>query len=287
MTRMHLPVIIIGAPRSGTNMIRDVLCKLPGFETWPCDEINYIWRHGNVRQSSDEFSSGLATPKVIEFIKREFIKLATKRNALHVVEKTCANSLRVNFVHTIFPEAKYIFIVRDGVDVVASAMKRWRASLDIPYILRKLQYVPMSDLPYYGLQYLWNRVYFILSRQKRLTFWGPSFKDMETIIAKHSLEEICAIQWERCVETAARDFNKIPEEKIHQLRYEDFVQHPTEELEKICSFLNVAIPESDAATILKNVSDKSVGKGHIELKKNGAIEKILPHIKETLDRYGY
>ena len=32
----------------GHNMLRDVLTKLPGVATWPCDEINYIWRHGTV-----------------------------------------------------------------------------------------------------------------------------------------------------------------------------------------------------------------------------------------------
>ena len=36
------PVVIIGAPRSGTNMLRDVLCDWPGVVTWPCDEINLI-----------------------------------------------------------------------------------------------------------------------------------------------------------------------------------------------------------------------------------------------------
>ena len=47
-------IIIIGAPRSGTNMLRDVLTALPGFETWPCDEINLAWRHGNRALPSDE-----------------------------------------------------------------------------------------------------------------------------------------------------------------------------------------------------------------------------------------
>ena len=51
----HKPIIIIGAPRSGTNMLRDVLCNLDGVGSWPCDEINYIWRHGNVKNPSDEF----------------------------------------------------------------------------------------------------------------------------------------------------------------------------------------------------------------------------------------
>jgi len=34
-------IIIVGAPRSGTNMLRDVLTSFDGVCTWPCDEINY------------------------------------------------------------------------------------------------------------------------------------------------------------------------------------------------------------------------------------------------------
>ena len=41
------PLVIVGAPRTGTNLLRDLLTQLPGYGTWPCDEINYIWRHGN------------------------------------------------------------------------------------------------------------------------------------------------------------------------------------------------------------------------------------------------
>ena len=38
-----------------------------------------------------------------------------------MVEKTCANTLRLPFVDKVLPEARYLHIVRDGVDVVASA----------------------------------------------------------------------------------------------------------------------------------------------------------------------
>ena len=55
---MRQDVIIIGAPRSGTNMLRDALTALPDCGTWPCDEINYVWRHGNVGFPSDEFRVG-------------------------------------------------------------------------------------------------------------------------------------------------------------------------------------------------------------------------------------
>ena len=37
------PVIIIGAPRSGTNILRDTLSIISNVRTWDCDEIPYIW----------------------------------------------------------------------------------------------------------------------------------------------------------------------------------------------------------------------------------------------------
>ena len=65
-----------------------------------------------------------------------------------MVEKTCANSLRISFVNEVVPEAKYIFIYRDGIDSTGSAKLRWTAELDIHYILKKVRFVPMMDLPY-------------------------------------------------------------------------------------------------------------------------------------------
>ena len=132
------PVIIIGAGRSGTNMLRDLLAQLPQFSTWPCDEINYIWRHGNRGFATDEFTREMADDKTAHYIRKQFQKFAAKHPGTSVVEKTCANSLRCGFIHQIFPEARFIHIMRDGRDVAASAALRWNAKLDIGYIAKKL-----------------------------------------------------------------------------------------------------------------------------------------------------
>ena len=105
-TMQYQPVIIIGAPRSGTNMLRDVLTSLPGVATWPCDEINYIWRHGNVRYPSDELRPDMARTAVRKYIRKQFDWVAGKYQAHTGVEKTCANSLRVGFVDRVVPDAK-------------------------------------------------------------------------------------------------------------------------------------------------------------------------------------
>ena len=105
-------VIIIGAPRSGTNILRDVLTSFDGICTWPCDEINYIWRHGNAGYLSDELPAVNVSPHVKQFINKAFQNIADKYSADVVIEKTCANSLRVPFVDRVIPDAKYIFIYR-------------------------------------------------------------------------------------------------------------------------------------------------------------------------------
>ena len=200
----HKPVVIIGAPRSGTNMLRDLLCSVDGVATWPCDEINYIWRHGNVRYPSDAFTAAMAKPWIRDYIQRKFQWVSQHYQAHTVVEKTCANSLRVSFVDRILDEPKFVFIYRDGVDAVGSAMSRWRAKLDLPYLLRKTRFVPLGDLSYYALRYLGNRLSRLRSSDGRLPTWGPVLPDKISLKARHDLAELCALQWQACVETSLR-----------------------------------------------------------------------------------
>ena len=282
----YRPFVIIGAPRSGTNMLRDVLCTFDRVSTWPCDEINYIWRHGNVRFPSDELPESRAVLGVQSYIRGKFAKLARTQNCDYVVEKTCANSLRVPFVDAVVPEAKYVFIYRDGIDATGSAKLRWTAKLDIPYILEKMRFVPKIDLPYYGLRYFWARVYRLISREKRLAFWGPALDDMPTILQKHTLNEVCALQWQRCVDKAEAALSVMPENKVIRVCYEDFVRQPAEELARILVFMGKAVSADEIATAVAGVSPRSLGKGRKAL---GAEEvlRLEKLVGESLKRYGY
>lgn len=279
-------VIIIGAPRSGTNMLRDVLCQFEGVATWPCDEINYLWRHGNIRYPSDELPAERATPAVQAYMQKQFDWVANRYKAHTVVEKTCANSLRVPFVDRAVPEAKYVYIYRDGIDTTGSAKLRWQAKLDIPYLLEKVRFVPLTDLPYYGTRYLWSRFYRLFSREKRLAFWGPTLDGMPELLERHSLNEICALQWQRCVENAESAFEDMPEEKVIRVRYEDFVREPQTELARMVEFLELDIPNDTIREAISNVSSKSIGKGRASL-DGTEVTRLESLVGETLDRYGY
>jgi len=279
-------IIILGAPRSGTNMLRDVLCSLNGVSTWPCDEINYIWRHGNVRYPSDEIPAFRAIEKVKLYIRNQFDWVARHNKSHTVVEKTCANSLRVPFVDRVVPDAKYVFIYRDGVDVTGSARIRWTAGLNVRYLLEKVRFVPAADIPYYGLRYFWSQTYRLFSRQGRVASWGPRFDGLEELLATHSLNEVCALQWQRCVDKAEEDLSHISADRVVRVRYESFVEHPEVELSRILSALGVRADSSEISAAVADVSSDSVGKGRnaLSLSEMATLESL---IGTTMERLGY
>lgn len=267
-------------------MLRDMLVEMPGVTTWPCDEINYIWRHGNVRFESDEFTPEMATPGVSKYISHKFDQLASTSGAGVVVEKTCANSLRVGFVDKVIPEAKYIFIVRDGYDVVSSALKRWNAQLELQYILKKARFVPVADLPYYASRYLLNRLYRLFSGSHRLAFWGPRLVGMQQLLEEYTLPEVCALQWKRCVESAEQAFAGMQQDRIIRVSYEQFVAEPVAEYERIARFVDKDVSEQVKTRLNNSVTAASVGRGRSSLSSEQmcSIEAL---IGDTLERYGY
>lgn len=267
-------------------MLRDLLCSLPGVGSWPCDEINYIWRHGNIQCSSDEFTRDMATPVVKAFITRQFDKLADKLDLDVVVEKTCANSVRMEFVDEIVHGARYVFIVRDGIDAAGSAAFRWRAKLDIPYLIRKARYVPLGDLPHYARRYLANRIYRVVSREKRLSAWGPQLNNMSELLSEHSLLKVCAIQWKACVEKAESFFDGMKPRQVVRVRYEDFVRNPGDEFGRIADFIQVDLSKDVLASVVARVTDTSIGKGRDALTE---VEKreVVTVCGDVLRRHGY
>lgn len=279
-------VVIIGAPRSGTNMLRDILTSFNGVGSWPCDEINYIWRYGNARYPSDELPARLATQRVINYIRRQFESLAKSQAVDVVLEKTCANSLRVGFVDRVLPDTKFIYIYRDGLDATGSARLRWKADLDVTYILKKVRFVPLLDLPYYANRYVANRLHRLFSKKKQLAFWGPTMENMDEILASHTLEEVCALQWQRCVESAEAALLGIAPKRVIRVCYEELVAAPEREIARILSFLRIPATDQQVKSATVGVSTTSIGKGRASLGKD-QLERLETLVADALDRYGY
>ena len=267
-------------------MLRDHIARFQGVGTWPCDEINYIWRHGNHRHPTDEFPARFATPNVTRYIKNCFLKVASKQGLEMVVEKTCANSLRVEFLVRIFPESRFIFLIRDGRACTASAMERWQARLDFEYHFKKARFVPASDLAYYGFRFLRNRLRKTLSRHRVLATWGPRFEGMDEILRNQGLAVTCALQWKRCVELSNQALQRLPSSLYCRLRYEDLVSAPERALTRVAEFLEIHTPPKSLQEAAPKVTATSLDKWHSQLsaEERDIVESLL---SETLRTHGY
>jgi len=274
------PIIIIGAPRSGTNILRDTLSTLRDIYTWDCDEIPYIWRYGNKKFITDILTPDMANPKIKSYIRSQFFKIGNNAKTDFILEKTCANSLRVDFVNEILPEAKFIYIIRNGLDVTYSIMQRWESKLSLSYTLKKFNYVPIFDIPYYGFEYIKNRIY--KANNNRLKFWGPRFDDSNKILDL-TLEEISAKQWVACVNSSNESFKKISPQRLFKLSYEDFVEEPKKIIKEMVEFIGVDL---DSNLKFPKVSNSSIGKGSRNL-SSIQFDKIEPIIYNTMIENNY
>jgi len=275
------PIFIIGAARSGTNMLRDILTSIDGYCTWDCDEINPIFRHGNLDHYNDVFTKKMATTRVKEFIRKEFVKISRAHKGAQVIEKTCANTLRLPFLKEIFPEARYIYIYRDGRDATASAIKRWKAPFELKYTLNKARYIPKLDLPYYVWKFGKLRLLQLLG-EKKLKFWGVKIPELESLIMKSSLAEVCAWQWRVCNEHTINALKHIEDKNKCIVKYEDFVMSPMDELMRVCSFLDCNI--EDYLELTKKVSRKSIGNylRDLNMVELGKVNRIISSVQKEL-----
>lgn len=266
------PIIIIGAPRSGTNILRNTLTRVSLIDTWDCDEIPYIWLYGNKYKTTDLIKPHNINFEIKKYIRGQFTNLAQRKNVKYIVEKTCANSLRVEFVDKIIPEAKYIYIEREPLDAIYSTMLRWNSSFDFKYTLKKFKYVPKLDIPYYSYKFLKNRI-FKNRLKNRMNFWGPRFIE-ENRLAGKSIEEISAEQWVCCVKAAKGSLLKISGERVFHLTYENFVSNPKTILKELIDFIGIELNEN---FLMPEIKKSSVGKGARNLKKKQKliINKII------------
>lgn len=250
------PVVIIGAGRSGTNILRDTLTSLQDIETWDCDEINPIWRYGNVTWPTDEIPADRASPAVRQFIRGQFDNIWTKTDRpKFIVEKTCANTLRVPFIDAVLPEAKFIHLVRNGFDVAPSAHKRWRGELEVqalPYFIAKAKYVPKRDLPVYLRRFVSARINRLMGSEKRLSTWGPNFEGMAAL-SDLPLLDLCLLQWGACVQRADHAFAGITPARVMTLYYDSFVKDPQKYLGDVADFLGHTVSQDSLMTATTSV----------------------------------
>jgi hypothetical protein len=227
------PIVIIGAARSGTKILRDSLAAAAAAGAVPYD-VGFIWRYGNESSPHDMLSPEVVKPKTRRLVKSYLAKYA--RNGV-VVEKTVGNTLRVPFVASVLPDASFVYVERDGVDVAVSTRREWLAPNDYRYLVEKARHFPIRLLPTYGVKFARAQT---VGRDKstgHVATWGPRYPGIDHDLMTADLLEVCARQWRTSVLAARADLESRP--GVVRVNYQDLVDDPAASLAHLVQSLGL------------------------------------------------
>jgi hypothetical protein len=271
------PVFVVGCSRSGTTITYETLAAAPQFLSFGW-EIPQFWNslHGPLTNGWHSESAGAqdAKPAHRDAALRYFFQ---RLGPGWVLDKTCINVMRIPYLLALFPQAKFVFIQRDGRDNVSSMMDGWRMG--------------RTD-----------------GRFELTQFFGPfpepaainggEFKEWAFFLApgwqayNHaSLEEVCAFQWVSANRMALDARRLVPDAQWIHLRYEDVFERPVPMFRDAFDRLGVPFTPAIEARCA-NLQPTSVVKGRPKRQKwkDGnpeAIGRILPTIAPMMRELGY
>ncbi len=176
------------------------------------DEAYEFWDYYSRENFSRSYLNGLkANPETINRVRNAVARLTHWQQKSRFSAKLTGPG-RISFLASIFPDARFIHIIRDGRSVVESLLRQrfWqeKGGLERPF---------WEDTPDHILQE-----------------WEASGRDSEVL---------AALQWRYIIQSIRADVAELPKESYMEVRYEDFVQDPTQTLKSIYHFTDLSIPE--------------------------------------------
>ncbi len=118
------PIIVLGAPNSGTTMFVRALDQHPDLVNRSEERVLWNPRFHEQELTSDYRSAEDASAWKKFVIQGNFVYFYRVLGHKRIVNKHPENSLRIEFLQRIFPEAYFVHLLRDGRAVVNSNLKR-------------------------------------------------------------------------------------------------------------------------------------------------------------------
>ncbi len=255
------PVFIIGCGRSGTTILGATLAKhrLVTYLNEPCHlwfsayPQTDIWtpkaqsRGGKLALTAADTEAGKSRK-----IGRLF-RLETWISGKPVlIEKLPVNSFRLNFIQEIFPEARFIHIYRNGLEVARS----------IEEISKKGRWFGTNS-------YKWDR----------LTEYASGREDTRDLPALcSSFYEKGLLEWRLSAEAAVEFLNRLPDGAFFELNYDELVEEPLKTLSQVLEFVGLEDDPEVKRFVSENLARKTGKLGRCEVSEKERIlgGKLLP-----------
>lgn len=236
---LERPIFIVGTPRSGTTFLGRCIGAL--------SSVSYHFEPMATKSAAEYVYTGVWSDakagRFYRFVYRNLLRLHLDGD-LRFAEKTPRNCFLIPFLRRAFPDAQFVFIVRDGRDAALSHSKK-------PWLQED------GDTSKFDTG---SHQFGVYPR-----FWVEAGRREE--FRTTSTFHRCVWAWRRHAEAALQTLDKVPEAAQCRLQYESFVQHPTREMRRLLEVLEVSNDEAKRAIqfATQNVHTDSVGAWREEL----------------------
>jgi hypothetical protein len=231
--RLHRPVFVLGAPRSGTTFLGSCIGALP--------EVSYHFEPRVTKAAARQVYDGSWPPARAARVFRSsyrLLLLAGGDGGRRFAEKNPENCFIVPFLAETFPDAQFIQIIRDGRDVAVShAEKPWLAAGSAGSGRRGRGGQAWGP---------WAR------------WWVESERAAEFEQASDLTRT--AWSWRRFTESARVGLATLPAERVLTVRYEQVVTEPVEAARRLATFLGHEEVPDELLTALGTADPGSVGR---------------------------
>ena len=269
------PIFIIGTGRSGTTILGIILSmhKDVGYLNepkglWhiihPQEDIigSYSDQDGFYRITSEDVSD-----EMCQRAKQLFGAYLSTTRAHRIVDKYPELIFRVDFVQTLFPDAKFIFLIRNGWDTCQS-IAAWSKRLGIQ--------VKGETHDWWGVD---DRKWRLLVEQLVATD-----DDMKEIVSEiRNLDQHldrAAVEWVVTMREGLNQEQLFPD-CTHRVYFEELTLQPHKTLSSLCDFCELSI-DSTFIEYAKKTLHPVPSREQFDIH-----HKIAPIFNDTMDRLGY
>ena len=226
------PIVILGAPRSGTTFLGDVLATHREFAH--AIEPSPIWRYGN-ESKSDTLRPEHLSERIRGHIRSHFHRFLAENGKSRLLEKTPQNSLRPAFVDAALPEARYLHIIRHGYEASLSIRSHWETNTKGFRGVRgaqRLKELSPLQIPRYGMQFAMRTFGSITGKGRVL--WGPRLPGLRSLVKELGTLEVAALQWRWCVERTCAFGRALPENRYIEFKLEELDDESFRRITRFC-----------------------------------------------------
>ena len=284
--KLKPPIILLGNVRSGTTMMQNIFGLHPEICTW--FEPRTIWNYAAPGRKYDRLDENDASKKVIRYIRRRFLAYQESNGGKRIMEKTPNNVVRIPYVHKIFPEAKFLYIIRNPLSQLSSSELKWQKVIDWQdrkWAWYRIKQTPKTQLLYYAGKFVKEWYAKKIEKKKHAHLFGVRYPGIDEDIKKLTTEEIIAKQWVYCSRIAEEDMKDINPMNLMRIRYEAYVSSPIQISTEIFQFFNLDISNDITNEIEKRIDPSRQNKW--KRLNTDVLDKCLPILKDEMDSRGY